>query len=133
MLKEVIDIEEIKEPDLDDELYASDPDEIVTEIVTNVPSVEPLNLEEIANATLNDVKQGIVNLSAMCRRLKIPMFAAIADKDSVLGTHYISESVTPFDLGTRLRNDYISPMLLVLQGFDVVDPDKVGVAEIEME
>ena len=111
-------------------------DQILKEMIENEIDVQstisPLDIESISAATINDVKQQMKNLSAMCRRLKIPMFTAIAESNTVLGTKYASEAVTPFDLNVRLREDHISPMLLALNGFDVVDNDKVGMVEIEM-
>lgn len=88
---------------------------------------ENFDLNKISAVTMEDIKNQIKVLQIMCQHMKVPMFCSIVEKDSVLGTKYYSEAVTPQALGLYLRKDYISPMLLVLNGFSVVNTEPVEI------
>lgn len=72
-----------------------------------------------------EINRVLNELKSLCQRNGIPMFAAVAIKDNIsikdsnVKTEYLKEIVTPFSVNKKLKTDYISPMMLVLNGFQV--------------
>lgn len=65
-----------------------------------------------------------------CSLHQIPAFVSFATKNSEDGTEYYSDMVSPISEEIYLKEERITGMADVLNGFDVVEKDKI--IEIEM-
>lgn len=63
----------------------------------------------------------------LAKKEKIPFFAAVTTENNENTTEYNYYHVTPFYANKALTKDYISPMLLVINGFPIKKDKKVDV------
>lgn len=69
---------------------------------------------------MDELEVKLKEAEELAKENNIPFFACMVTKNDEKNTEYEAFTTTPFYLGTRLAKDYISPMLLVLNGFPVL-------------
>lgn len=75
----------------------------------------------------------IQKLKAECFQNGVPLFLSCAVKDTQSTTEYISEMVSPAQLGVDLADDRIAEMVKMLNGFVAVPEAKPLELEFEVE
>lgn len=66
---------------------------------------------------IEEVREKLKEAEEIAKAKRIPFFAAIPTENSEDKTKYEYFHATPYYAGVKLKDDYISPMLLVINGF----------------
>lgn len=66
---------------------------------------------------IEELREKLKEAEEIAKMHKIPFFAAIPIENTEEKTKYEYFHATPYYTGVKLKDDYISPMLLVINGF----------------
>ncbi len=75
--------------------------------------------------TMAEIAEHVAELKKICNKNKMPFFISVAIEENGSETKYMSDILTPTTLNQNLTNDKITKMINVINGFDVVYPNKV--------
>ena len=77
----------------------------------------------------NEIEEKVTELIQLCNKERLPMFLAIAVKNSEEGTEYVNELFSSVSNNIYLKEDYIPHFVNITNGFTTIPPAE----DIEIE